>query len=193
VIFLKKAPVRKQRAFGAGTDLTQRLVQRGVSATAATGLVRAFSDRVIQEKIEVFDALVGRRDNRVSRNPAGYLVQSIRDDYQIPDSRESVSHRQSAIPRRATPHQVTRPARRRRDRQGAFDHDRRGDVQKYLKGLSPSELVQMEKAAVASATHFLADGYLRARATGNERLFGHYRQAILQYHVEQLMGSAGKQ
>ena len=39
----------------------------------------------IQTKIEVFDWLMRNEDKRVGKNPAGYLVASIRSDYQAPE------------------------------------------------------------------------------------------------------------
>ena len=43
----------------------------------------------IRTKIEVFDWLLRNEDKRVGKNPAGYLVASIRSDYQVPgDYRE---------------------------------------------------------------------------------------------------------
>ena len=39
----------------------------------------------IRTKLEVFDWLVKNEDKRVGKNPAGYLVASIRSDYQAPE------------------------------------------------------------------------------------------------------------
>jgi hypothetical protein len=38
----------------------------------------------VRTKLEVFDWLVQNRDRRIAKNPAGYLVASIRADYQTP-------------------------------------------------------------------------------------------------------------
>ena len=38
----------------------------------------------VRTKLEVFDWLVRNEDRRVGKNPAGYLVASIRSDYQAP-------------------------------------------------------------------------------------------------------------
>src|SRR5262249_58702661 len=39
----------------------------------------------VRTKLEVFDWLVKNGDKRVGKNSAGYLVASIRDDYQAPE------------------------------------------------------------------------------------------------------------
>jgi hypothetical protein len=61
--------------------LVEALTERGVSAKAAATLVDAHAPGRIRAKLEVFDWLVENEDARVAKNPAGYLVASIRDDY----------------------------------------------------------------------------------------------------------------
>ena len=64
--------------------LVEELKARGVSAKSAIDLVAAHPASRIQTKIEVFDWLLRNEDKRVGKNPAGYLVASIRADYQAP-------------------------------------------------------------------------------------------------------------
>lgn len=65
-------------------ELIAALTQRGVTAKVAGELVEAHPPGRIRTKLEVFDWLVESEDKRVSKNPAGYLVSSIRSDYQAP-------------------------------------------------------------------------------------------------------------
>ena len=65
--------------------LHAELTSRGVHHLVASDLVSKHPSDRIRAKIEVFDWLVGHSDQHVQRNPAGYLVASIRDDYAIPD------------------------------------------------------------------------------------------------------------
>lgn len=67
------------------SELIEALRARGVTAKTATELVRAHPPARIGTKIEVFDWLVKNQDKRVGRNPAGYLVASIRSGYKAPD------------------------------------------------------------------------------------------------------------
>lgn len=60
------------------------LTDRGVRASVAASLVREFSKDHILEKIDLHDWLVQRRDQRIGRNPAGYLAAAIREDYKPP-------------------------------------------------------------------------------------------------------------
>jgi hypothetical protein len=192
VVFVKRVIPRRPSRPPAKGDAVSRLTQRGVSVAAAIRLVREFPEQSILGKIKVFDDLLGRHDKRVSRNPAGYLVQSIRDDYQLPDRREKDGRRESADAQRRAD-QKAASLRPRREGRGHADHDRRRQVEQYLRQLSPGELARVEQVAMTSASQVLAKGYHRAKAAGNDRLLGHYREAILRCHVEQILGSAGRQ
>jgi len=60
------------------------LKARGVTRKTAQELVDSHSPSRIRTKIEVLDWLLRNADKRVGKNPAGYLVASIRSDYQTP-------------------------------------------------------------------------------------------------------------
>jgi hypothetical protein len=55
-----------------------------VASKTAQELVDAHPHSRIRTKIEVFDWLLRNEDKRVGKNPAGYLVASIRSDYKVP-------------------------------------------------------------------------------------------------------------
>ena len=65
-------------------ELTRELAARGVTAKVAAELVGSHPPGRVRTKIEVFDWLVKNEDPRVGKNPAGYLVASIRSDYRAP-------------------------------------------------------------------------------------------------------------
>ena len=67
------------------SDLVGALRSRGVTAKAAQELVAEHPAARILTKLEVFDWLIRNEDKRVGKNPAGYLVASIRSDYQEPN------------------------------------------------------------------------------------------------------------
>ena len=64
--------------------LADALIARGVTAKVAAELVAGHPAGRLRTKLEVFDWLVKNEDKRVGKNPAGYLVASIRSDYQAP-------------------------------------------------------------------------------------------------------------
>ena len=65
-------------------QLIDALKLRGITSKTAQELVEAHPLSRIRTKIEVFDWLLRNEDKRVGKNPAGYLVASIRSDYQVP-------------------------------------------------------------------------------------------------------------
>ena len=85
IFFVRAAkPIRKKAESRLPVGLEARLIERGVTASSAVRLVRDYPAELIEAKLQVFDQLAGRRDARISKNPAGYLVQSIRKDYVPP-------------------------------------------------------------------------------------------------------------
>jgi hypothetical protein len=66
------------------TELIEALKARGITRKTAQELVDGHPPSRIRTKIEVFDWLLRNADKRVGKNPAGYLVASIRLDYQVP-------------------------------------------------------------------------------------------------------------
>jgi hypothetical protein len=65
--------------------LVALLADRGVAAKMAAELVAKHPAGEVRTRIEVFDWLVARRDKKVAKNPAGYLVASIRGRYAAPE------------------------------------------------------------------------------------------------------------
>ncbi len=65
-------------------ELIAALTKRGVGERAATRLVARAKPSRVRTKIEVFDWLVENGDRRVAKNAAGYLVSSIKADYEEP-------------------------------------------------------------------------------------------------------------
>ncbi len=73
------------------STLQELLVARGVSNRVAQELVATIPLGRIRTKVEVFDWLVKNQDKRVGKNPSGFLVASIRADYQNPDDFATVA------------------------------------------------------------------------------------------------------
>ena len=87
ILLIRGAAVRGDDATtpGESADLVKALVERGVSLKVAQELTGSLPPIRLRTKIEVFDWLVKNEDKRVGKNPAGYLVASIRADYQAPE------------------------------------------------------------------------------------------------------------
>jgi hypothetical protein len=72
-------------------EFIEALRVRGITGKTAQELVDNHPPSRIRTKIEVFDWLLRNEDKRVGKNPAGYLVASIRSDYRAPGDYETQS------------------------------------------------------------------------------------------------------
>jgi hypothetical protein len=66
------------------SDMVERLVQRGITKLTAQRLINDYSTDQIQKQIEIFDYLVKIKSQLVAKNPAGFLRESIEENYQPP-------------------------------------------------------------------------------------------------------------
>lgn len=81
----RRAEEESAKPLNTAEALQKELVERQVHYQVARDLVAKHPLDRIRAKIEVFDWLKEHSEQRVQRNPAGYLVASIRDDYDPPD------------------------------------------------------------------------------------------------------------
>lgn len=81
----RRAEEDEAKATNTAEALHRELTLRGVHHIVATDLVTKNAPDRLRAKIEVYDWLLGHSDQHVMRNPAGYLVASIRDDYAVPE------------------------------------------------------------------------------------------------------------
>jgi len=131
--------------------LAAELVARGVTAKVAAELVERHPAETIQAKIEVFDWLAQKRDKRVAKSPAGYLVKSIADDYATPKGFVSLAQRQAdAEAERAKEHQAAED-RRRRQAEDARDQAIRKSVNAYWEALTPQQQAELDAVIDAQA------------------------------------------
>lgn len=64
--------------------LERELMTRGIGVVKAAELVSGYSAAVIEHQVAVYDWLRRHQSGRLSRNPAGYLVKAITDNYAAP-------------------------------------------------------------------------------------------------------------
>ena len=64
--------------------LAQALLERGVTPSTAQQIVATYPPERIRTQLEVFDWLLSQHDPRLSRNPAGFLISSIKSEYAPP-------------------------------------------------------------------------------------------------------------
>ena len=101
------------------------LVERGVSAKAAQELASSFPAGEVRARVEAFDWLMARNDKRVAKNPAGYLVASIRGRYAAPEgfAPPDEADRLAELERGAAEEERARRDLERREAQRAADRE----------------------------------------------------------------------
>jgi hypothetical protein len=176
VIFLKKlSSTAGKPPEAALTALAQQLTARGVTPSTAAELVAAYPAERIEAKMDLFDWRMENSDKQASQNPAGYLVQSIRDDYTPPKSYVPKDERERQKQAAAKARHEADEKRRRREaaqqqqeateaaaRQAKQDH-----IDQYLAGLSSKEREELERQAFSHATIFHRENLHRTGPIGD--------------------------
>lgn len=143
------------------TEQEEALIERGVTPATAAELALAHPADRIAAKVEVFDWLVQRKDRRVSRNPAGYLAESIRKDYALPRGFESEAHRRERAAALEEQRRKVEEARRKAaEEQRAKEDIDAARVRAYWDGLSAPARERLQAEALDSpALAFLVKRY----------------------------------
>jgi Replication initiator protein A len=157
VIFVKKGKDTAALPTPAVTTppLQKELTDRGVTASTAAELVATEPAERITAKLEIFDWMMEKNDKRLSQNPAGYLVASIRGEYATPKDFEPKAERErkkQAAEEKRRQKEGERIARRRQEEQEMVARKaERMHIDAYLNALTPQERKALEEQAVAHA------------------------------------------
>lgn len=129
--------------------LVQALIERGITAAAAERAVAEYPATRIRAQMEVFDWLTQRKDARVSRNPAGFLVSSIKHDYAPPPGVDRrASERPKFTRRRETRAATVQMSTTSKSRAELL---REQAIEQYWNSLSEAERQEAESQACAQA------------------------------------------
>lgn len=131
--------------------LAAELIRRGVTRKTAVELVEENPAEAIARKIEEFDFLVGKQDQKVSKSPAGYLVSSIADDYATPKGFISKAEQQRRQEIKDAKARVAAEERRRKAEMDATEAAQLQEAEAYWTALSPDQQRQVEAEALAAA------------------------------------------
>jgi hypothetical protein len=131
--------------------LVAALVERGVTKATAVDLVQLHAVERTAQKVEVFDWLMEKQDKRLAKNPAGYLVESIRDDYKMPKGFIPRAERQRREEARQARERQAAEERRRQQAEEAREKADRIAVTAYWDALTPERQAETQAAADAQA------------------------------------------
>jgi hypothetical protein len=183
-------PSPEEETSPAPPSLQVALTDRGVTAATASELLQSFPADQIQNKLEVFDWLVAKKDKRVSKSPAGYLAESIRKNYSTPKGFETQAERTQRLAAEAEQRRKVDAAKRQAEAdQRAREEADRARIQAYWDSLSPEAQEQLWTDALANpALGFMVN--LFRRSQGKDGASERYRNMILDTHITGLLNTA---
>jgi hypothetical protein len=136
--------------------LATALVERGVTLKTAKDLVRDHPPALLERQLDAFDWLKEQKDTRIARNPAGYLVASIRDGYATPNGFVAKTEREAQ----------RRQDQAEQDRVKAIQAQEKAILDRcraYWETLTPAALKALDDEAMASASSDLRHRHERAQ------------------------------
>jgi hypothetical protein len=177
-IAITKASASEAVESPAGLDspLVEELVKRGIAAAAATALVAKHPATTVREQLRYFDWLVTRKDKRISKNPPGFLLAAIRNNYQ--PSKEFFQ----IIPTTKKLAGLSATKRSKGDNQPSASNAQRKAILEYLDKLPIEEMERLTERAVADASRIEVGIYRRLSEKGG-KLWEELRQSLLIGHV----------
>jgi hypothetical protein len=165
------------------SPLEAELIGRGITPAMAADLVREHGEEEIRAQMEQLDWLVETKPKKVA-DPAAWLVSAIRNGHAAPKGFVSKAKRQRREEARQAQEREKAEGRRRQREQAARDRAILGEVDAYLKRLTPAERTALEAAALARAVPEARQGYEEAPA----RLRGTLLLGLVREHVAQELG-----
>lgn len=151
------------------------LAGRGVSAKTARALAEKHAAERIELQVEAFDWLVARKDRRVSKSPAGYLVKAVEENFALPAGFEPAAVRRERF--EGEKRRAAEEARRRRAEgerakaEAAAAHEAAED---YLAALPEGQRERFVREAIAGGPAFVAERYAEAVRNDNPEAAARY-------------------
>ncbi len=137
--------------------LVNKLVERGVSKQIAVDLVETFDARAIEAKMDVLDWKL-EDSNDSTKNPAGFLIDSIRNDYAPPAGYKTKEQRQQAADQKAKRESMQAAKKRKQKEQEKLMQAEREHINKIRSKLASSELAAIEKLVQEQASDIEKQG-----------------------------------
>lgn len=181
-----RGEIAVQRKKVEGSEIDTELTTRGVTLATAVELIAAHSPEHIREFIEIFDWLLAKKDRRVSKNPGGYLAESIRKTYARPTGFESKAEREKKrVAEQERMRRAEEAKKRTEQEQQARDEAEQGRIAAYLETLNDDEREALKTEAIAKANSFFVQQFRRAK--GNPETEARYLKLIVDTHVSDIL------
>jgi membrane protein involved in colicin uptake len=130
--------------------------------------------------------LTEKRDKRLSKNPGGYLAESIRKDYVPPKGFESKTAREKKqADERERKRRAEEAQRRTEAEERAREEAEQLRVDAYLAALTPEEREALQAEALAKTNPFFARQYRRSQ--GDAKSEARCLKLIVGMHVSEIL------
>jgi hypothetical protein len=174
------------------TKHERELVERGVTQATAAELAVAYPAEQIQAQLEAYDWLMAKNDKRASKNPAGYLAESIRKNYSPPRGFESKADKERRLAAEAEQRRKVEEAKRRAENeQKAREEAEQERIKAYWDSLSKKEQDSLRREAFQqhdSASTFAIKRYCQTK--GDPEVSGRYLKMILDSYILKKLAGA---
>lgn len=168
----------------------EELVRRGVHPPVAATLVAATPEDKLLEGIEAFDWLVAKKDKRVSKNPPGFLVESIKGEFPHPPGFVPAAVKKAK--EEAQRKKRLDEARKRRDDESKMvtgDAEWRTRIDGILAAMPKADCERFVEEALSNRGSFIHERYHDALKGANQAAAERYRYMLL----DQALRAQGEQ
>jgi hypothetical protein len=143
--------------------LLLELVARGITRIVARRLLDAHGEKVVADKLEIFDHLRAEQSPMVTKNPAGFLRSSIEKNFEPPAGYVSRAERQRQKQEAEEAHRRERELKETAEQAHAH---RKAQFDALWTSLSEDDQVCVETDALARLNPFARKCYIKEKAEG---------------------------
>jgi len=166
--------------------LEEALVARRVKQQVAVSLVGTYPSTLIEEQIDAFDKRMRSGGGPPLKNPPGFLVKSITDDFRW--GNPALAKSKGSLQVRTPPPKYHRKAISQSDSKEGLQAKADSDaIEDYLAKLSPEDRDLFETKALSEAEPLLRKGYRRSLEDGSEQLSREYLDMIRRAHARKIL------
>ncbi|MCP5525103.1 MAG: replication initiator protein A [Verrucomicrobiales bacterium] len=164
-------------------SVEETLRVRGVGARVARRIAADYPPEQVAGQIEVFDSLLANRDSRVSRNPPGFLIRAIEEDYPPPEGFVSRAEKERQAEVSAERRQaLAKRQRKRADQRVQQEEAEATAIRAFWAAFPLEERTWRENEALTQATQLQ-----RSLLAGGGRAAGVTRQLLLANYARRKM------
>lgn len=166
------------------SPLEEELIARGVTERTAAQLVEGYPANRIQAQIEHFDWLKTKKPKNIAKSNGGFLVESIRNNYPMPNGFETSAERDERLAKEQLKQEQEREEAMRvrgaEHREADLDHK----ALARWEAMTPEERIETETAALAASDEKIRQNYEKSPPNFQRAFLKRIRQGFLRRIIE---------